>query len=273
MARKKSSPDKKKMYDDIIGKIFHNHYKKTETEFYFERSELEKVAKEFNVSPKNLGDILYTYRFRREFPNEINKTRTTGKDWMIWLAGRGRYLFKLSKLARIVPDPSMQAIKIPNATPEIIEKHAKSDEQALLARVRYNRLIDIFLGIASYSLQSHLRTTVTDVGQIEIDEVYVGVDRHGAQFVIPVQAKRGKDKIGAVQANQDVLWAKQEMTQLQCRPVAAQFMDDTIVLFELVEEANYNITVVRQKHYKLVHRDQITDEDLKIYRTQSNSGD
>lgn len=48
-----------------------------------------------------------------------------------------------------------------------------SDEQALLARVRYNRLLDIFLGLATYSLQNHLRTSVTDIGQIEVDEICV----------------------------------------------------------------------------------------------------
>ena len=53
---------------------------------------------------------------------------------------------------------------------------AMSDEQALLAKVRYNRLIDVFLGLVAYSLQNHLRTTVTEMGQIEIDEIYVKLD-------------------------------------------------------------------------------------------------
>ncbi len=69
------------------------------------------------------------------------------------------------------------AIKIPDATPEIVSAYALSDEQALLAKVRYNRLLDIFLGVATYSLQNHLRTTVTGLGQAEIDEIYVAIDR------------------------------------------------------------------------------------------------
>ena len=68
-----------------------------------------------------------------------------------------------------------------------------SDEQALLARVRYNRLVDIFLGIACYSLQNHLRTTASNMGQVETDELYVGVDRRGSHYVVPIQAKGGKD--------------------------------------------------------------------------------
>ncbi len=44
-------------------------------------------------------------------------------------------------------------------------------------------IIDIFTGITCYSLQNHLRTTVPDVGQVETDEVYVGIDRRGVHLI------------------------------------------------------------------------------------------
>jgi hypothetical protein len=47
-------------------------------------------------------------------------------------------------------------IKVPDATPGVIAKYALSDEQALLAKLRYNRLVDLFTAITCYSLQSHL---------------------------------------------------------------------------------------------------------------------
>ena len=99
----------------------------------------------------------------------------------------------------ISPNPNLAVIKIPNATLGIIGKYAFSDEQALLARVRYNRLIDIFLGITCYSLQNHFRTTVKGMVQVETDEVYVGVDKGGSHYIIPVQAKSGKDNLSQVQ--------------------------------------------------------------------------
>ena len=67
-------------------------------------------------------------------------------------------------------------IKIPDATPEIVSAYSMSDEQALLAKIRYNRLLDVFLGVSAHSLQNHLRTTVKDIGQIEVDEIYVAVE-------------------------------------------------------------------------------------------------
>ena len=57
----------------------------------------------------------------------------------------------------------------------------------MLARIRYNRLIDVFLGITSYSLQNHLRTSITGLGQVETDEIYVGIDKRGVQYIVPVQ--------------------------------------------------------------------------------------
>ena len=92
----------------------------------------------------------------------------------------------------IQPRTDAAVIKIPDATPEIITANDQGDEQAVLARIRYNRLIDIFLGLTAYSLQNHFRTFVKGMGQIETDEVYVGVNKQGQQFVIPVQAKGGE---------------------------------------------------------------------------------
>lgn len=87
------------------------------------------------------------------------------------------------------PREDLVWIGVPDATPELISQYALDDEQALLAIVRYNRLIDIFLGLATYSLQNHLRTTVKGIGQIEIDELYIGLDSNGCHYAIPVQAK------------------------------------------------------------------------------------
>ncbi|MCY1440692.1 hypothetical protein D9M71_569760 [compost metagenome] len=169
------------------------------------------------------------------------------------------------KLNRIEPREELLTIKVPDATPEIIGAYALSDEQALLAKVRYNRLIDIFLGITAYSLQNHLRTNLKEIGQIEIDEMYVGIDRHGRQFVVPVQAKGGKDKHGVVQTNQDITYCQKKFPTLVCRAVSAQFMsNDRIAMFELTVQDGH-VKVVEERHYLLVPAKSITAEDLHLY--------
>ena len=124
----------------------------------------------------------------------------------------------------LTPNPNLAVTKIPDATPGIIGKYTFSDEQAVLARVRYNRLIDIFLGITCYSLQNHFRTTVPGMGQVETDEMYVGVDRSGAHYVIPVQAKSENDRLSRVQIEQDVALCASKLPSLICRPVGVHMM-------------------------------------------------
>lgn len=260
---------KQNRYEALISRIFHDHFKNGLTEFEFERSELNSNAKKLGIKlPDNLGDVIYSFRYRASLPQDITVTAGKGKEWIIEPAGRSRYRFKLARVSRIIPNPDLLAIKVPDATPEIIAANALSDEQALLAKLRYNRLIDIFLGITAYSLQSHLRTTVPNIGQIEIDEVYVGLNRNGQQFVVPVQAKGGTDKLATIQTSQDIACCQVKFPLLTCRPVSAQFMaDDVIALFELAMRGN-EVKIAEERHYQLVPADSIQADELKAYASR-----
>jgi hypothetical protein len=235
----------KNRYQTLLEKIFLDHHKKGARETAFDRAEFISAAKALDIElPKNIGDVIYSVRYRTPMPEGIVATQPSGFEWTIEGVGRARYVFRLAKVSRIVPNPNLVTIKVPDATPEIISNYALSDEQALLAIVRYNRLIDVFLGIASYSLQSHLRTSVKGIGQIEIDEVYVGVDHSGRQFVVPVQAKGGSDKIGVIQAKQDIACCQAKFPDLICRAISAQFAEkDMIALFELTVEGGPPATI------------------------------
>jgi hypothetical protein len=259
-------------YQALIAEIFSNHYANGVTEFEFARSEIEDAALKLDFpSPKNIGDVLYSVRYRNSLPQSILNCTPVGYEWIIQGAGRAAYRFKLALISRILPRHDLLTIKIPDATPEIISAYALSDEQALLARIRYNRLMDVFLGITTYSLQNHLRTTVAGVGQIEIDEIYVGVDKFGRQFVIPVQAKGGTDKHGVVQTQQDIACCREKFPHLICRPISAQFMNDQrIALFELTLQ-NEEIRVVEERHYELLPASSITHADLSLYNNAART--
>ncbi|MGL4488781.1 MAG: endonuclease [Rhizobiaceae bacterium] len=254
-------------YQALISKIFLERHDSKATAFEFRREDLETAAQALEIKlPKNLGDVIYSFRFRNELPNDILATQPAGFEWIIEGAGHSNYRFKLVKINRIVPNPSMLRIAIPDATPELIRAYALDDEQALLAIVRYNRLIDTFLGLTTYSLQNHLRTTVKGIGQIEIDELYIGLDKRGCHYVIPVQAKGGKDQIGIVQTTQDVRFVEQKFPGLRCRAIAAQFMEDQVVaLFELALDEG-EIRVVEERHYKLVPARELDRNVLMAYR-------
>ncbi len=256
-------------YQAIIAKVFENHYREGVREFEFTRTEFVEIAATLEIDlPKNFGDVIYSFRYRNELPQTIRQKSLTGHEWIIEGAGRGRYRFKQVRLNRIEPREELFTIKVPDATPEIIGAYALGDEQALLAKVRYNRLVDVFLGITAFSLQNHLRTTVKEIGQIEIDEIYVGIDRYGRQFVVPVQAKGGNDKHAVVQTQQDILCCSEKFPNLICRAVSAQFMTEgRIAMFELTVQGG-EVKVIDEKHYQLVPSANISPAELQQYSTR-----
>lgn len=257
-------------YSQIIERIFLNRYKPGMREVLFEREDLVRVAQELRIRlPKNLGDIIYTFRYRGSLPDSIRTKAPQGEHWIIRPAGKARYCFSLTKQPVIQPSPMLAKTKIPDATPGVIAKYALSDEQALLARLRYNRLIDIFTGVTCYSLQNHLRTTVPMMGQVETDEIYVGIDRRGVHYVFPVQAKAGNEQLSIVQIEQDLALCRFKFSGLICRPIAAQFTHENVIaLFELVESEG-TVRVAVEKHYHLVPPEEVQQDDLKTYLSSS----
>jgi hypothetical protein len=258
-------------YRQIIERVFTSNHTAGASRVTFGRAEIEKAAKSLGLArPKNLGDVVYSFRFRAELPDAIVSTAPTGKQWVIVGEGDAQYSFTLFSGARITPRDDLEAIKIPASTPEIVMQYARGEEQALLAVLRYNRLIDLFLGVTAYSLQSHLRTKVESIGQMEIDEVYVGISKDGAQYIIPVQAKGGKDKQGVSQVLQDAEFCRRCFPALVPRLVAAQFVGrDRVAMLELVVSPTA-VKVRNERHYTLVPASQISDAELRSYRATTS---
>lgn len=158
--------DSTNRYARLIEAIFFRRYLTGNTTVDFERADIVTTAAELGLQlPKNLGDVIYSFRYRAGLPSSISHTAPTGSEWVIRSTGKGRYRFALVQQNAIMPSPLLAETKVPDATPGFIVKYALDDEQSLLAKIRYNRLIDIFTGLTCYSLQSHLRTTVRNLGR------------------------------------------------------------------------------------------------------------
>ena len=64
-----STPKKLNRYQQIIERIFFWHYKDGHREVLFERPDMQRAARELGIElPKNLGDILYSSRYRGSLP-------------------------------------------------------------------------------------------------------------------------------------------------------------------------------------------------------------
>ncbi len=270
-AKSESIPrDSVNRYRKIISWIFDRYYRTGAVIVPFTREDIVVAARELKmVLPKNIGDLIYSFRYRVDLPPEVVSAAPAGTYWIIRPAGRAKYEFHATaQPTAIVPNPLIATTKIPDSTPGVIDLYAMGDEQALLAKLRYNRLLDIFTCVACYSLQNHLRTTVKEIGQVETDELYVGLDRRGCHYIIPVQAKGGNDRLSIVQIEQDVALCGEKFPNLICLPVAAQFLGGDVIAMFLFEAGTDGTKIVQERHYHLVPPDQISQDDLKIYEAR-----
>jgi len=253
-------------YSKIIERVFLNNYQDGVQRVEFSRDQLIEAANALEISlPKNLGDIIYSFRYRTPLPSAITEKATSGAEWVIRPAGKAKYAFALVSSSAFTPNPNLIYTKIPDSTPGLIDKYSISDEQALLAKIRYNRLIDVFTGVTCYSMQNHLRTSVPGIGQIETDEIYIGIDKLGRHYIIPVQAKGKKDKLGLIQIEQDFALCKHRFCDLICCPIAAVFLTDgTIALFRFqIQDAV--VQIAEERHYRLTQQEQLSAQEIIEY--------
>lgn len=106
---------------------------------------------------------------------------------------------------------------------------------------------------------------MTGIGQVETDEIYVGIDKAWQQYIIPVQAKGGTDKLGISQIEQDLALCAEKYPELICRSIACQFVTrDIVAMFEFAIEEQ-RIVKVNERHYKIVEATEISGDDLRAY--------
>lgn len=104
------------------------------------------------------------------------------------------------------------------------------------------------------------------IGQVETDEIYIGVDRRGAHYVFPVQAKGGSDKLNIVQIEQDVALCAEKFPYLICHAIGAQFIQHDLIALFAFEPNENGVALLREKHYRLAPPEQFSAEDIQQYR-------
>ncbi|MGD1019277.1 MAG: hypothetical protein ABSA12_08145 [Verrucomicrobiia bacterium] len=247
----KRSADKGTKYDQLLVSVFKKKWKPSLAEVPFSKDEFIDAANALGLRIKNLADVIYTYRSRRPMPKEIRRTG----NWVIASRGSGLYAFaKVAGETTVTIPESLKVYPIPYAVPEIVAQNLARDEQGLLTIVRYNRILDVFTGLACFHLQSHIRTQLPGHGQVEIDDLYVGIDKDGQGFVLPVEAKEENERLGLDKAVALTLFARARFPRLICRPIAVLrrgLHAFDCVEFEPAEELS-KVVVLEMRRYQLV---------------------
>jgi hypothetical protein len=255
MRSSQQSADQARNRNEVMQRVFSKYYTEGASEVPFSmndiREAIEAVAKARpNYKELNVADVRYQYTSGRQpLPETISKKG----PWMIVGRGKARYAFvRLTTSPHIEIQADLATVLLPDATPEIVLEYAGTDEQGLLAKVHYNRLIDTFLKLTCYHLQNHWRTSIKGKGQCEIDDLYVGVDMNGRQYVIPIEAKCAGERISKTQVAQMIDFARDRYPKLTIRAVGVQELkDNSLVLLEFPPAE---------------HPDQISIKEIRRYR-------
>lgn len=257
-----------------IEEVFRKNYKTGAIKVEVLASELDAAGAKHGVA--NHYDIVYYYRHRaKAIPPFLAQKCPAGHHWVIRSVKKGTYQFEATPdthQASFLPRTDMVETKVLNATPEIIAKWAKGDEQAALAIVRYNRLIDVFTGITAYSLQNHLKTEAEGLGLVEVDELYLGVDSEGRHYAIPVEAKSKNESLSGLQMSQSMGLCRKLFPELKVRSIGVKLTKregkgkDTytvVAMLEFAVDPETNTLGVRaEKHYRLASRGELSAEEL-----------
>jgi hypothetical protein len=246
----------------VIRRVFEKRFTPGDVEVPFSVDDIRTAVKEVaeknpDYKEGNIFDVRYEFTSGRQpLPPEIDNLG----PWMIAGRGKAKYAFiKLSTGPGIIIPSDLMPILLPDATPEIVIEYAGGDEQGILAKIRYNRLLDIFLQLTCYHLQNHWKTSIKNKGACEIDDLYVGLNVTGKQFVIPVEAKSAGDHLSKHQIVQMVHFAAVRHQKLILRPVGVQEMKDGSLVFVefTAAEKPDEIKIKEMRRYRLVSMDEI----------------
>jgi hypothetical protein len=258
------------LYKNLIEDIFLRGYRKGVNEIQFTSLDFKRAAKKLGIDvPQNVQEAIYSFRYRKDYPTAISKTAKKGCEWVLRGGGDEKYRFSMVKNVAFSARSGYAETRIIDVTPQAISRYVLIDKQAVLALVRFNRLIDIFTGLTCCPLQSYLQTDIAGIEQVDND-IYIGMSRQGVEYLLFVHATGRNNKIRRVHIEQDFAIAAEKFPNLICKSIAAQFMpNETIALFEL-ESNNEGVAIVAEKHYRLVHPSELSFDELEIYKTRLN---
>jgi len=195
--------------------------------------DVRQVADDLGIEIGNAPDLIYRMRARTRLPDDILDMGFT----ILRGVGRGRYALEVGGEA-VVHLPEHEILDHNDQTPLSVrrllpESLVDLDEQGLLTMVSYCKLLDHFTGLTVYRLRSHVRKSVPNVGQAELDEIDVGVAMRDDDIpvVFPIEAKAADEVINRVQIATAVAYCQTYFPGHQIRPIVVKLTYDGVVHF------------------------------------------
>jgi hypothetical protein len=222
-----------RVYVPILREIVRRSYEPGTQRIEFTKQDVEQVADDLGLKLGNAADVVYRMRSRTRLPDDILDLGFT----VLRGIGRGRYALEVGGEA-VVHLPEHEIFDHNDQTPLPVrrllpEDLSELDEQGLLTLVGYCKLLDHFTGLTVYRLRSHVRKSVPEVGQAELDEIDVGVALRDDEIpvVFPIEAKAADEVINRVQIATAVAYCQTYFPGHEIRPLVVKLTYDGILHF------------------------------------------
>jgi hypothetical protein len=244
-----------RVYVPILREIVRRNYSEGTQRIEFTKQDIETVADELGIKVGNAADLVYRMRARTRLPDDILDLGFT----VLRGVGRGRYVLEVGGEA-VVRVPEHEVLDHNDQTPLPVrrllpEDLVDLDEQGLLTMVGYSKLLDHFTGLTVYRLRSHVRKSVPNVGQAELDEIDVGVALRDDDIpvVFPLEAKAADEVINRVQVATAVAYCQTYFPGHEIRPIVIKLTYDGVLHFLefRATTALAGLRVVHSRGYRL----------------------
>lgn len=222
-----------RVYVPILRELVRRFRKPGSQRVEFTVRDVRQVADDLGIEIGNAPDLIYRMRARTRLPDDILDMGFT----ILRGVGRGRYALEVGGEA-VVHLPEHEILDHNDQTPLPVrrllpESLVDLDEQGLLTMVSYCKLLDHFTGLTVYRLRSHVRKSVPNVGQAELDEIDVGVAMRDDDIpvVFPIEAKAADEVINRVQIATAVAYCQTYFPGHQIRPIVVKLTYDGVMHF------------------------------------------
>jgi len=221
------------VYVPILREIVRRNYSEGDTRIEFTVRDVRQVAASLDIEVGNAPDLVYRMRARTRLPDDILDLGFT----VLRGVGRGRYALEIGGEA-LVHLPEHEVLDHNDQTPLPVrrllpEDLSELDEQGLLTMIGYSKLLAHFTGLTVYRLRSHVRRSVPNIGQAELDEIDVGVVLRDDEIpvVFPIEAKATDEVINRVQVATAVAYCQTYFPGHEIRPIVVKLTTDGVIHF------------------------------------------
>jgi hypothetical protein len=194
----------------------------------------------------------YNLRNRSPLPQEILEAGYTS----IASRGRGKYALVTGEDKVEVP-PGTEVVEVSTKlVPDAVRDILRADEQSILSAMRYLDLVSNFMGMKTYHLQGHLRTSGSYGQQVEADDVWVAEDRDKSRTTLPIEAKGPRERLGRHQIMSTIDAVLKKIPGFPVVPLAVQLEQSGFVAliefaYQIIEQRITGVVPTKFRRYRL----------------------